>query len=356
MINLNLPVNSLSFGHCGVCILKELYDQGTSVNFFPIGNIDAQAYRLEEDFQFWLSSCQGRAKKSYKRTDPGLKLWHIESSENSISNEQTLFTFHEVDSITPEETNILRNQKHVLVSSKYTKETFEKAGLKNVKYCPLGFDNIHFKKVDKPEEDRITFSLFGKFEKRKHTEKVIRAWLKKYKADKDFGLNLHVFNPFFSPEQNNQILLNIFGGQKPWNVNSLPYVQTLAELNKAINYADIVLDMSGGEGFSLPSFHAVALGKHAVLHNCSSIKDWADDSGAVLIEPNGKEEVYDGVFFQKGLDKNQGNIFTWDEDEFLAGCEQAVRNAREDRLNLKGLKLQEHYTWKNTVDIIQENL
>lgn len=356
MINVNVPINTVSFGHCGVCILKELYDRGEAVNLFPIGPVEASPYKLEEDFQFWLSSCAGRAKKNYKRTDSGFKLWHISSSEASISNNQTLLTFHEVDALTPEETNILKNQKVVLVSSQFSKEVFEKAGLRNVVYCPLGFDKMHFKQIEKPSEDKITFSLFGKYEKRKHTEKVIKAWLKRYKNDKDFVLNLHVYNPFFSQEQNGQILGNVFGGQKPWNVNPIGYVQTLAEFNSALNYADIVLDMSGGEGFSLPSFHAVALGKHAVLHNCSSIKDWAPDSGAVLIEPSGKEPVYDGLFFKNGQDHNQGNIFTWDEDEFISGCEQAVRNAKSNRLNEKGLLLQEKYTWSKTVDIIQENL
>ena len=40
------------------------------------------------------------------------------------------------------------------------------AGLKNVVYCPLGFDSAHFKPVakDTDENQRVVFSLFGKFE------------------------------------------------------------------------------------------------------------------------------------------------------------------------------------------------
>lgn len=356
MINVNVPVNSLSFGHCSVSILRELYKKNEEANLFFIGEPDFSAYQTETDFQFWINSAGTRALKSYKRTDPCFKLWHISNSESSVSNEQSLLTFHEVDSLTPVETNILKNQKTVLVSSKFSENVFKAYGVNNVVYCPLGFDAQHFKQISRTRNtEQITFSLFGKFEKRKHTEKVIRAWLKQYGNNNRYTLNLHVYNSFFSQEQNNQLLLKIFGGRKPWNVNCLGYVPTLAEFNSAINAADIVIDMSGGEGFSLPSFHSVALGKHAVVHNCSSIKDWAEDAGAVLVEPSGKEPVYDGVFFRQGDVRNQGNIFTWDEDDFLSACKVAEANFAKNPVNEKGLELQNKFTWGKTVDVILEN-
>ena len=357
MLNVSVPLNNLSFGHVGINILRELYNRGDSVNLFSVGGVvDLKGYDIPEDFGFWIHSCIGRAKKLYKNTDPTFKLWHIDGAQESISSRQGLMTFHEVDSLTAEEINILRNQHKVFVSSKFSEEVFTKAGLTNVVYCPLGFDAAHFHKVPKEPRDKVTFALFGKFEKRKHTEKVIKAWLSRYKNDPGYELNLHVYNPFFTPEQNNQILLNIFGGTRPWNVNPIGYVDTLVQFNNAINYADIVLDMSGGESWSIPSFTAVALGKHAVLHNCNAIKDWAEDSGAVLIEPNGKELVYDGVFFKQGMDRNQGSIFTFDESEFLAGCEQTVQSFKKNPLNEKGLALQEKFTWARTVNIIKDNL
>ncbi len=359
MYNFHVPLNSLSFGHCSVLILKEAYERNMPLNLFLMQDpADVTAYNLEQDFQFWLSSCASRAKKSFKRSDIGFKLWHINGSEQSIGQKQVLFTFHELDAVTPIEANILKNQKAVLVASKFTEEIFKEAGVENVTYCPLGFDALHFKKINvkKPEGSPITFSLFGKFEKRKHTAKVLKAWISKYGNRRGYLLNVHVYNPFFSPEDNNLQMVNALGGQKPWNVNFLPYVKTLKELNEGLNVCDIVLDMSGGEGFSIPSFSALALGKHGVVHNCSSIKDWAAESGAVMVEPTGKEPVFDNIFFKQGQDFNQGNIFTFDENDFLTACDVAVSKYESNPVNEQGLLLQKKYTWSKTMDGIQTAL
>ncbi len=359
MLNVHVPLNSLSFGHCSVLILKEFYDRNIGVNLFLVQDpADIAAYNLDNDFQFWLASAASRARKSYKRKDPTFRLWHINGAEQQVGNEQVLLTFHELDAITPVEANILKQQKQNLVSSRATEAVFKAAGVENVTYCPLGFDSIHFKKLNfqKPQGAPVTFSLFGKFEKRKHTEKVLRAWIRKYGNKHGFVLNVHVYNPFFSPEQNNQILANIVGAQKPWNVNFIPFVKTLKELNEGLNACDIVLDMSGGEGFSIPSFSALALGKHGVVHNCSSIKDWGAESGAVLVEPAGKETVVDGVFFRSGQDFNQGNIFSFDEEAFLTACDTAVEKFRKNPINEQGLTLPAKYTWAKTADVILEAL
>lgn len=339
-------------------ILKELYARQENINLFPTQEPDVSAYQLEEDFQFWLSTAASKAKKTYKATDPAFRLWHINGSEAVIGAEQVLLTFHELDSITPVESNILKQQKQVLVSSKFSEAVFRVAGVDNVKYCPLGFDDTHFRKLPskKPANAPITFSLFGKFEKRKHTEKVLRAWIKRFGGQRGYILNVHVYNPFFSPEQNNQILANIVGPQRPVNVNFVPFVKTLKELNEGLNACDIVLDMSGGEGFSIPSFSALALGKHGVIHNCSSIKDWGAESGAVLVEPNGKEPVYDGVFFRPNGEFNQGNIFAFDELAFVSACEIAVDKFKANPVNEAGLSLPAKYPWSKTVDIILESI
>ena len=96
--------------------------------------------------------------------------------------------------------------------------------------------------------------------------------------------------------------------------------------NDYLNSADIVLGMSGGEGWGLPEFHSVGLGKHAVILNATSYKEWANTDNAVMIEPSGKTEIYDNKFFIKGAPFNQGSIFDFNEDEFIAGCEKAIEN------------------------------
>jgi hypothetical protein len=94
--------------------------------------------------------------------------------------------------------------------------------------------------------------------------------------------------------------------------------------NDFLNSSNIVIGMSGGEGWGLPEFQSVALGKHGVILNSSGYQDWANEKNSVMVQPNGKEDSSDGVFFRKGGAFNQGNIFTFNEDEFIAGCEEAI--------------------------------
>jgi NADPH2:quinone reductase len=82
--------------------------------------------------------------------------------------------------------------------------------------------------------------------------------------------------------------------------------------------------MSGAEAWSLPSFSVMAMGKHGVILNATGMKDWAPQSGAVMVEPSGMVDIYDGVFFQKGDEVNQGQMYSWNEDEFIAACETAA--------------------------------
>ena len=122
--------------------------------------------------------------------------------------------------------------------------------------------------------------------------------------------------------------------------------------NDYLNSANIIIGMSGGEGWGLPEFQSVALGKHAVILNCSGYKDWANSENSTLIEPNGTKEVYDGLFFQKGGPFNQGNIFSFDSDHFIDACEKTIEKVKANPVNEEGLKLQEKFTYKKMVDKI----
>lgn len=198
-LNAHLPLNNLSFGFCSFNILKELYQKGISPNLFTQGGVDLSAFNLDQDFQYFLQSCLNKAPKYFNRNNKCFKLWHINGSEQSISNDTYLFTFYELDNPTQIELNILNNQKAVFVSSKETKTVFENFDVQiPVIYCPLGFDKHHFKKEDvRPYgKDIIVFGVFGKFEKRKHHAKLIQTWLKNSEIIESMFFTLIFITPF----------------------------------------------------------------------------------------------------------------------------------------------------------------
>jgi glycosyltransferase involved in cell wall biosynthesis len=282
-----------------------------------------------------------------------------QDSLTSFSKDQSLFTFYELDQPTPFELNVARNQKHLLVSSNYAKQVLEDHGLTNCSFIPLGFDKHNFvSKSQQYLEGKIVFNLTGKLEKRKHHKEVIQAWLKKYGNNKDYVLQCAIANPFIKEDHFKALISQILDNKTYFNINFLGSMQKNSLYNDFLNSGNIIVGMSGGEGWGLPEFQSVALGKHAVILNATAYKEWATPENAVLVEPNGKTEAYDGVFFKKGSHLNQGNIYTFDEDDFIEGCEKAIERYKSSEVNIEGLELQQKFTYKKTVDkilkVIQE--
>ena len=353
---LHLPLNGVSFGQVSTALLREFHQKGVQPSLFTIGQSDLSSQETTKDFNDWVESGIKKAFTDYKRDTPVFKLWHLnQESLTSYAKEQTLFTFYELDQPTPFEVNIAQNQKTILVSSHYTKQIFEDHGIKNCKVIPLGFDkyNFHLKK-EEYLKDKIVFNLTGKLEKRKHHKKIIQAWLKKYGNNKDYVLQCAIANPFIKEEDFKSAISRILEGKSYFNLNFLGMMQKNSLYNDFLNSGNIIIGMSGGEGWGLPEFQSVALGKHAVILNASAYKEWATESACVLVEPNGKEEAYDGAFFKKGSPFNQGNIYTFDEDAFIEGCEKAVERYKENPDNPAGTKLQEEFSYTKTADAIME--
>lgn len=350
-ISTHLPINQVSLGFVSYNILREFDKLGQNFDLFPVGNLDFSSFdKCSPELRKKIEHSVSNSQLNYKKENKQFKVWHL----NQAGQNQNLFTFFELDQLTPTEVNVIKQQNKVFVSSQETKQIFEQYGADNVVYAPLGFDNENFYETGKRylDDSITTFSIFGKHEKRKNHDKVIKAWIKKYGNRPEFRLHCHIFNIFYSPEQNRQVAMYLLGGQQVNNVQFFPYTQGLSEFNDALNCCDIVLDLSGGEGWSLPSFHCVGLGKHALIHNCSAMKEWATKENSVLMEPVGKEEVYDNVFFHKGAPFNQGNIYKFDETQLDAKFDEVYEKKRLNKVNIEGKKLKDKFKWENTAKII----
>lgn len=343
---LNLPINGVSFGQTSLVLLREIYKRNLKPYIFPIGgNADLSCYDYDEAFQSWLRECVSKAQNEHSRNVPVFKLWHLFDSLNSFSDKQFLLSFYELDSPTPLELNNVRNSEKVLFSSEYSKSIFNSYGLNNIHYLPLAFDSESFFRKEKSYfPDRITFNICGKFEKRKHHVKAIREWINLYGGNSKFQLQCSVYNSFLSEEQNQQIQNQITEGKKFGNVTFLKHMGKNSTYNDYLNSSDILIGCSGGEGWGLPEFQSVALGKHAVILNCTGYKSWANKENCVLFEPNCKIPVYDNLFFKQGQPYNQGNIFDFDVEDYKRALNEAVKKVESKKLNEPGLQLQKDFS------------
>ena len=356
-LTLNLPINQVSFGQVSIGIMRELFNRNTKALWYPCHNqFDLSSEKDSEAFERWLKYCVTNFHVKHNRDNKSFKLWHLNGGMESITKDQVLLSFYELDEPTPAEVNVVKNNYKVLFSNQEAVDIFKNKGCDNVGYIPLGFDSENFKKVNREvEEDKVIFSVVGKFEKRKHHEKVIKAWLKKYGDDKRYALHCAVWNPFMSQEQNESIVQNLLEGKRYFNIVFNGFMQSNEQYNHFLNSSDVVLGMSGGEGWGLPEFQSVCVGKHAVILNCCGYKSWATEENSVLVEPKGKIKAYDGMFFNEKADWNQGSIHDFSEDDFIDGCEKVIKKVEASRENAQGLKLAEEFSYSKMVDqIIKE--
>jgi len=344
---LNIPINSVSFGQISTILLREFYFNKISIPICPIGqNIDLSTQEITQEFIDYLNQNINLFYTKHSRKNNIFKLWHINGSLESLSEKQILLSFYELDNPTDVEINIVKNNHKVLFTSQYTVDLFNRAGCANVKYIPLCFDKYNFKTIEKQYfSDRIVFNLLGKLEKRKNHKKVIQSWLKKYGNNRKYHLQCSIFNPFLKVEDQEHLIKNIILENKEYYyISFLNFLQANSEYNDLLNSADIWIGLSGGEGWGLPEFHSVGLGKHGIIMNEHGYKGWANQSNSTLIKGSSKIEAYDGIFFNKVQPYNQGNIYDFDEDEFIDACEKTIAKVEKNKINLNGLKLQEEFS------------
>jgi len=325
-VTFHFPINDLSLGQTSIALLREAYKKNLDCTIIPIGNVSMAAQVPDQEFEKWVNSKITSHMKNHSRAFRTIKLWHINGSLESFSNNQELITFHETDTLTPTEVNILSQQSVVWVTSSFTKEVFESYGLKNVVFLELGFDTHNFKEVNsrKYPKDVKVIGLGGKFENRKRTQKILRVLQKEFGNNGEYAIHAAVNNPFFNPEDNAKILHHTFNGVRPYNFPSMPAMPKNAEYNDFLNSCDVFLGMSGGEGRDLPVYQAACLGKKIVSLDAHAYKDYFNNENSWVVKPNAKFPAYDNIFFHPGADFNQGNFFDWDEKEFVEVLKQAL--------------------------------
>lgn len=350
------PLNPLSFGNVSINILKEFHRLNFDIGLFPIGNVDISSFKISQDFKDYLQKAIDNRYLPLSQKAPSLKLWHLNGGEDRKSFSQNLFTFYECSEPTEMEVAIVKSQNKVILTSNYALNLFKEKGCDNLAFVPLGFDQ-DFHKTDRTYLKDVThFGLMGKFEKRKNTASIIKAWLDKYGNNNKYQLSCCITNPFFKPEQMNEIINNVLEGKRYSNINFLPYLKTNEEVNQLLNAIDIDLTgLSFAEGWNLPSFNATCLGKWSIVSNATSHKDWATDENSILVECDSSIESHDGTFFLSGQSFNQGTFPCYSEQAMMEAFEKAEKRLAECPINTAGIKLGEQMTYANTVQKILES-
>lgn len=346
------PFNSLSFGQVSTNLAREMWKKKLDVSIFPIGNgVDLSSYaHLEGDFFSWINQSIKNRYEGIDRDTKCIQLWHLNGSDSFVTPESYLLTFHETDSCTKTEVSISKLHKKVFFSSSFSKNIFQECGVSCDSFF-LGFDENIEKKQTKILDDSLNFSLIGKWENRKNTEKIIFEWSKRFGNNPDYRLTCLVDNPFFQPEMMSNLKKRALQGGEFFNVTFLPFLKSNSEVYDLYNLTDIDLSgLSSAEGWNLPAFNSTCLGKWSCVLNHTSHKDWANEKNSILINPESKQECYDDFFFKKGADFNQGKFYHLSQKNIQEAFDKSIIAGKSKNEN--GLKLKECFTFKNMLENI----
>jgi hypothetical protein len=347
------PISQLSLGQVSYNFLREMWKRDYDVGYLPIGNVDLTAFQPPQEFVGWLQKSIDQRIKLIKKDVPAIKVWHI-NQDNFLGPKQNLLTFHETSAITQVEKNLVELNGKTFFCGQYSKNLFQNNGVANVETFNLGFDE-DFKIGGQKILDATNWGLIGKWEMRKNTHKIINLWVKKYGNNAQHSLTLCVNNPFFSPEDNQKLLINALEGKRYWNVNIIPPLRTNVEVAALQNSIDI--DLSGAsfsESWGLPAFNAMCLGKWSVVTNYGGHKSWANADNSVLLETEGFQDAEDGVFFRKGGDFSQGQFSYYSDEALVAAMERAEQKV--GTVNEAGLVLGKEMTYSKSLDNILSKL
>ena len=348
---LEIPLNRLSFGNVSYNLIRELHKLNVEIGIFPTGDINLSAFDVSEELKTYIEEAINRRWEFLKEDIPCLKLWHLNGSENRKNKDQFLFTFYECNEPTDPEVALCSHQDLTFFSSKDAKKHFEAKGVSNAKAIPLGLDEDFYRTDKTYLKNVVHFGLMGKYENRKHTQKIIQTWLKKYGNNNKYQLSCCINNPFFKADQMQNIINQTLEGNHFNNINFIPTLAKNNEVNELLNAIDIDLTgLSGGEGWNLPAFNSTCLGKWSVVLNATSHKDWATAENCILVEPSGEMPVVDGVFFSKDALFNKGTFYTWTEEEAVTAMEKA--EAKAGQLNTAGVEMGDTMTYSKTVEKI----
>jgi hypothetical protein len=351
--NFEVPVNGASLGQIGVGLLMEMFNRKDELdpNVYVIGGADLRAYNLPEGFQEWLQQKVNQAYSNIGKKLPMARIWHIKDSERILpGSKSVLYTVHECSELTETERDICNFYDQTLVTSNYSNEVFNSGGVKS-KVCPNFFDARHFFPIEVKKQQGVTnWMLIGKMEKRKQTHEILSAWAAAYGGNSEHRLNCLIHNGFLPQEMQERSINGLFKGSIPWNINMLGPQEQNSKVNELMNFCDIGINLSGGEGFCLPNINTICLDKVSVTLNAHAHKDYCNEKNSVLVETDGKDEIYDGVFFVKGNHFNQGEMYKCSIESMIDGFKRAEKALKEKSLDTKGVA--EKFSVKNTLDII----
>lgn len=176
--------------------------------------------------------------------------------------------------------NQLKTFDQIWVPTKWQAEITEKQGIpqNKIKVVPEGVDVDTFYPQKTHKNEKFTFVMFGRWDGRKSTTEIIRAFKNKFGNNENVQLLLSVDNPFANDDMSSTEERLKKYNLEAENIKVLHFLSR-EEYVKTLKNADVFLSCSRSEGWNLPLIEAMACGVPSIYSNCSGQLEFAENRG-----------------------------------------------------------------------------
>lgn len=358
-LNLNCPINNLSYGLVSYNILKEL-SKKIDVTLFPIGQVQS-----DEDKDQELLSKLWERNKSFNYRCPCLRIFHQFSMAESIGHGPRIgFPIFELDTFTDKEKQHLMSLDFIFVCSKWAKNIVEcqlRCDKSFVKVIPLGVDRNIFHEQVQPAQLNFQGTAFlniGKWEIRKGHDLLLEAFCKTFDKNDDVILLMHCECPF--DKERTKQWMNYYKNSKLGDKIFFVEQRVSSQRNIAslIKSVDCCVFPSRAEGWCLPLLESMSVGKPVITTKWSGQTEFINKDNAMLIDIDEFEPAYDPPWFngqcgnwakfgQKQLDQLCG---------YMKNIHKSKQSRGESLFNLVGVDTSKQFSWENACNKVLENI
>lgn len=354
-INLVCLPNGSSYGRVSTNILRELFKRKYWIALFPTLQ-DHRAMEIDQKDMDMVNSALSNAL-NFDYLAPSVKIWHHDWNHNLFpgKGKKCHWTIFELDQLSPQGINSLRGVDQIIVCSEWAKKVIQHNDIGiPVSVVPLGVDVMGRKK--KPPDDYITrFVHCGKWEVRKSSMEVVKAFEKAFTPDDDVELHFITGNRLIQDNVRDNWENQIQSGPMEDKIFVTRWLPREEQVYDALSYYDCGVFLNKAEGFNLPLLECMAVGLPVIAMNYSAPMEYLNEENAMLIPPGPLEVAYDGYWFKSGIGK-------WasvreEQIQMCADYMQLIYNRKrrgENLFNAVGFETGQKFSWDNSCEKLLE--
>jgi len=215
---------------------------------------------------------------------------------------------------------------------------------------PEGVDIDTFKPVERLHKNKFTFVYFGRWDYRKATTEVVKAFAEEFKDDDDVELILSADNPYaVDGLHSTEERLKHYGiDAKNIRVVHFPSREEYVVL---MQQADVFLSCARSEGWNLPLIEAMACGTPAIYSNWGGQLEFAEGKGIPVNILGERPASYgEGLQFNRQANGNYSEP-DFDDLKLKMRLSKEFYNSYKDKALEEAKDIHENFNWEKVAKI-----